>query len=54
MPSLLPPSTAATVDDAAICAVGSTLPLPPSTTNAIAAVNDRHCRCHTVNNNDRQ
>jgi hypothetical protein len=30
-------------------AVGSIPPLPPLTTTAIAAVNDRHCRCYTVN-----
>jgi hypothetical protein len=35
-------------------AVGS-IPLPPQlTTTAIAAVDNRHRRCHTVNNDDRQ
>jgi hypothetical protein len=52
---LLPlPSTAATVDDTAIGAVGS-IPLPPSLTKtAITAFNNHHCRCHTVNNDDHQ
>jgi hypothetical protein len=52
---LLPlPSTAATIYNAAINAVGS-IPLPPPlTTTAITAVDNPHCRCHTVNNNDRQ
>ncbi len=48
------PSTAATVNDAAIEAVGSIPSSPPSTTTAIPAVNDHHCRCHTVDNDDRQ
>jgi hypothetical protein len=40
---LLPPlSTAATVDNAAIGAVGS---IPPSKTNAIAAIDNCHHRC---------
>jgi hypothetical protein len=48
------PSTAATVDNAAIGAVGS-IPLPPTlTTTAIAAVDDHHCCCHTVNKYNRQ
>jgi hypothetical protein len=54
MPLLTPPSTTATIDSAAISAVGS---IPPSlllTTTAIAAVEDRHCCCHTVNDKDRQ
>jgi hypothetical protein len=44
MPSSLPPSTAATIDDAAIgaCIVGSIPPPLPSMMTAIAAVND--CR----------
>ncbi len=53
-PLLLPPSIATTVKDAAIGAVGSIPPPPPSTTTAITAVNDRHRRFHTVDNNDRQ
>jgi hypothetical protein len=54
MPLLPPPSTTAKVDKAAISAVGS-IPLPPlATTTAIAAVGDHHCRCHTVDNNNRQ
>jgi hypothetical protein len=53
-PSSLLPSTAASVDNTAIGAIGS-IPLPlPSTTTAIAAVNDRHCCCHTVNNDNPQ
>ena len=28
--------------------------LPPSTTTAIAAINDHHCRCRTFNDNNRQ
>jgi hypothetical protein len=54
MPSSPPPSATAKVSDAAIGAVGSIPPLPPSTMTAIAAVNDRHRRCHTVDNDDRQ
>jgi hypothetical protein len=53
-PLLLPPSTTATVDNAAIGAVSSIPLSPPSTTTAIIAVNDHHCRCYTVNDNDRQ
>jgi hypothetical protein len=53
-PLLLPPSTNATVDDAAIGTIGSIPPLPLSTATAIAAVDNRHCRCHTVNDDDRQ
>jgi hypothetical protein len=30
-------------------AVGSIPPLPPLTTTDITAINDRHCRCYTVN-----
>ncbi len=48
------PSTAATVDDAAIGTVGS-IPLPPpSIMTAIAAVNNCHFCCHTDDNNDCQ
>jgi hypothetical protein len=54
MLSLPPPSTAATVDDAAIKAVGSIPLLPLSTTTTIATVEDHHCLCHTVNDNDHQ
>jgi hypothetical protein len=54
MPLLLPPSTATTVDDAAIGAVGSITPPPPLATTAIATIEDCHRRCHTVNNDDRQ
>jgi hypothetical protein len=53
-PSLPPPSATTTVDDTPIGAVGSIPPLPPSTTNAIAAIDNRHRRFHTVNNNDCQ
>jgi hypothetical protein len=54
MPLLPLPSTGATVNNAAIGAVGS-IPLPPpSTTTTIAAINDHHRRCHTVDDNDRQ
>jgi hypothetical protein len=53
-PSFPPPSTPATVDNAAIGAIGSIPPPPPSTTTAIAAINDCHCRCHTVDNDNRQ
>ncbi len=54
MPLLPPPSTAATIDNAIIGAVGS-IPLPLlSTTTAIPAINTRHCRCHTVNDDDHQ
>ncbi len=49
-----PPSTAATVNNAAIGTVGSIPPLPPLTTAAIAAIDDRHRRCHIVNNNNGQ
>jgi hypothetical protein len=49
-----PPSTAATVNDATINALGS-IPLPlPSMMTTIAAVNDHHHRCHTVNDDDCQ
>ncbi len=49
----LPPSTTATVDDAAINATGS-IPSPPSSpTTAIASINNCHCCCHTVNNANR-
>jgi hypothetical protein len=52
---LLPlPSTAATVNDAAISAVGSILPLPLLTTTTIATVDNHRCRWHTVDDNDRQ
>jgi hypothetical protein len=53
-PSLPPPSTAATVDNATIGAIKSIPSLPPSTTTTIAAIDGHHCRCHTVNDNDRQ
>jgi hypothetical protein len=51
---LLPPSTAATINDTAIGAIGSIPPPPPLTMTAIAAINDHHCRCHTVDNNNWQ
>jgi hypothetical protein len=53
-PSSPLPSTAATVNNAAIGAVGSIHPLPPSTMTAVVAINDRHCCYHTVNNDDGQ
>jgi hypothetical protein len=54
MPLLPPASTDATIDNAAISAIGS-IPSPlPSTTTAIATINDRHCRCHTVNDDNCQ
>ncbi len=53
-PSLPPPSTTTTDDDAAIGAVGSIPPLLPLTMTAIAAVNDRHCHHHTVDDKDCQ
>jgi hypothetical protein len=53
-PLLPPPSIIATAKDATIGAVGSIPPPLPSTTTAIAAINDSHCRCHTVNDNDRK
>jgi hypothetical protein len=54
MPSLRQPSIAATVIDATIGAVGSIPPLLPLTTTAINAIDDHHCRCHTVEDNDCQ
>jgi hypothetical protein len=54
MPLLLPPSTTASVYDAAIGAVGSIPPPLLLSTTTIAAVNNRHCRCHTVDNNNCQ
>jgi hypothetical protein len=48
------PSTATTVNDATIGTVGSILPPPPSTTTAIAAIDDPHRHCHTVDNDNRQ
>jgi hypothetical protein len=53
-PSLPLPSTTATVDNTTIGTVSSIPPPPPSTTTTIAAVNNRHCRCHTVNVDNRQ
>jgi hypothetical protein len=53
-PLLPPPSTATTIDGAAISAVGSIPPVLPSTTTAIAVVKDRHRRCHTVKDNNCQ
>ncbi len=54
MPSLPPPSTNATVNNATIGAVSS-IPLPPpSTMTAIAAIDDCHCCCYTVNNDNPQ
>ncbi len=44
----------ANVNDAAIGAVSSITPSLLSTMTSIAATNDHHCRCHTVNNNNRQ
>ncbi len=54
MPPLPLPSTAATIDNATISAVGSIPPLPPSTKTTIPTINDRHHRCHTVDNDARQ
>ncbi len=54
IPLLLLPSNAATVDDIAIGAVGSISPPPPLMMTAIPAVDDHHCRCHTVNIDHRQ
>ncbi len=53
---LLPPlSAAATVNNTTISTIGSIPPLLPSMMTAIAAVDYRHRRCHTVvDNNDRQ
>jgi hypothetical protein len=53
-PSLLLPSTATTVEDAAINAIGSISLQPPMTTTTIAAINDPHCRCHIVNDDNHQ
>jgi hypothetical protein len=39
---------------AAIRAVSSIPFLPPSTTTTIAAVDNHHCHCHTVDNNNCQ
>ncbi len=54
IPSLQPSSTATTVDDAVISAVGSIPPLPPLTMTAITTVNNRYCCCNKVNNVDHQ
>jgi hypothetical protein len=54
MPLLLPPSTSVTIEDAAIGTVGSIPPPLRLTITTIAAVNDRHRHCHTVNNNNCQ
>ncbi len=54
MPSSLPPSTAATINDATIGAVSSIPPPLPLMTTAIATIDGCHCRCHTVISNDRQ
>jgi hypothetical protein len=51
---LPPPSTTATVDAAAIGAVGSIPPLPLLTMTAIVAVNDCHRHCYTVHDDNRQ
>ncbi len=48
------PSTAAKVDNAAIGAADSIPPLPLSTTTAIAAINNCHHHCHTVNKDNHQ
>jgi hypothetical protein len=51
---LLPlPSTATSIDDATIGTAGSIPLLLPSMTTAIAAVYDHHCRCHTVDDDNR-
>jgi hypothetical protein len=53
-PSSLPPSTAATIKDATIGAVGL-IPLPPlSMVTAIATVDNRHHHCHSVDGDNRQ
>jgi hypothetical protein len=45
---------AAAINHAVIGAVDS-IPLPPPLKTApITTVNDHHCRCHTVNDDDRQ
>jgi hypothetical protein len=54
MPLPPPPSTTATVDNAAIGTIVSIPPSPlPSTMTAIPAVDNHHHRCHTVNDNIR-
>jgi hypothetical protein len=54
MPSLPPPSTTATIDDATINAVGLIPPLLPSTMTAIATINDCRCPCHSIDNDNCQ
>jgi hypothetical protein len=52
---LLPPPSTATINYTAIGAVSSILPpLLPTTTTAIAAIGNHHCRCYTVDDNDCQ
>jgi hypothetical protein len=53
-PSLLLPSTATTVNNAAIGTFSLIPPPPPLTMTAIAIVDDRHCLCHTVNDSNHQ
>jgi hypothetical protein len=53
-PLLPPPSTGATVNDAAIGAISSIPRLLPSTTTPITTINDHHRGCHTVDNNNHQ
>jgi hypothetical protein len=53
-PLLPPPSIAATADDAGIGAVCLIPLLPPLTTTAITAIDNRHHYCHTVNNDNHQ
>jgi hypothetical protein len=49
-----PPSTTTSVDNATIGAINSIPLLPPSTTTAIAAIDNHHCHCHTVDNDNHQ
>jgi hypothetical protein len=47
-------STAATVKDLAIGAIGSIQLQPPLTTTAITTIDDHHCCYHTVDNDGHQ
>jgi hypothetical protein len=47
-PSTPPPSTAATVNKAAISTIGFISPLQPLTTTAITPVDDYHCHYHST------
>jgi hypothetical protein len=48
------PIVAPTIDNATISPVRSIPPLPPSTMTAIAAIDECHCCCHSVDNDNRQ